>query len=290
MRLTFITDEMSQDPAIFTAVARRYGCTAVELRTVFGLPVVELPQPDIRRMTAYLAGQALETCCIASSVFKCPVSSDLGVEIEKLRRALAVAEVLSCRHIRIFSFRREGSRQTILPYVQEVLGRAAEIAGSSDVDLLVENGRGMMHATAHEVAETFAVLKAPKLGALWDPANCLSTETDAESVARDYVTAAPHVRHVHLKDLVVRPGEPATYVELGRGMLNIPRQLQALRDQRYEGFLSLEPHWRIDRALSPEQIQRPGGFAFSEGGEPAIRRCFDSLLNMTSECDRGSRL
>jgi hypothetical protein len=53
----------------------------------------------------------------------------------------------------------------------------------------------------------------------------------------------------------------------------VARQLEALRRDAYEGFVSLETHYRVHAALDDELVKRPGGSAFSAGGEEGTRRC-----------------
>ena len=55
-----------------------------------------------------------------------------------------------------------------------------------------------------------------------------------------------------------------------------PAQFAALKDDGYEGFCSLETHWR-PVALSEEEIKRPGGAAYSESGEYASRICLANI-------------
>ena len=50
----------------------------------------------------------------------------------------------------------------------------------------------------------------------------------------------------------------------------------------YQGYASLETHWR-PQALTEEQMNRPGGEAFSESGEYASDLCMQNLVQMIAE-------
>jgi hypothetical protein len=62
--------------------------------------------------------------------------------------------------------------------------------------------------------------------------------------------------------------------------VDIPGQLAALVRDGYTGCASLETHYRVKAHLSEEAVNRPGGSAFSEGGEEASRLCLEAWNEM----------
>ena len=64
------------------------------------------------------------------------------------------------------------------------------------------------------------------------------------------------------------------------GYIDYPGQFQALKDMGYEGACSLETHWRISSQLDEDLLNRPGGAAFSAGGEESTRICLDKIQAM----------
>ncbi|HEX2184086.1 MAG TPA: hypothetical protein VHN78_01100, partial [Chloroflexota bacterium] len=54
----------------------------------------------------------------------------------------------------------------------------------------------------------------------------------------------------------------------------------ALQRDGYTGCASLETHYRVKGHLSEEAVNRPGGSAFSEGGEEASRLCLEAWNEM----------
>jgi sugar phosphate isomerase/epimerase len=86
--------------------------------------------------------------------------------------------------------------------------------------------------------------------------------------------------HMHIKDGLRNP-KPEV-VCIGEGIVDWKDQFRALIESGYDGYLSLETHWRPS-ALTEAQKNRPGGQAFSEGGEYATDACMRSLVQLLEE-------
>jgi sugar phosphate isomerase/epimerase len=67
------------------------------------------------------------------------------------------------------------------------------------------------------------------------------------------------------------------------GYIDFPGQFKALQDMGYEGACSLETHWRPASELSTELMNKPGGAAFSEGGEEASRICLENITRILQD-------
>ena len=66
-------------------------------------------------------------------------------------------------------------------------------------------------------------------------------------------------------------------MRLGTGDIDYVGQLQALKRDGYQGYLSLETHWRMQHEIPREVVRQPQGSVFSAGGEEATRQCLASL-------------
>ena len=89
-----------------------------------------------------------------------------------------------------------------------------------------------------------ARVDSPWLTCIWDPANgFVSGEEDAYPAG--YQAVQPFVSHVHIKDAIVvdeRAGL-TRWERIGDGDVGLPQQLGALRDDGYDGCVSIETHW-----------------------------------------------
>lgn len=280
MKISFITDEATQSLSELIALAQRFHIDAVELRTVEDRHVAMMTASERRELGKRLDGAGIGVCCIGSPAFKCDFFADHEAELDKLRRALDAAASLGCGLVRIFSFWRRPDRAGIVPRIPEVLQRAGDLARPTGICLGIENGKRTMHGTGAELAELLDVLDDDVFAAVWDPGNSIFGGLDADPIGNGFPRLAGRIRHVHLKDPLVYEGG-RQYVELGAGQLDIPRQLRVLREHAYDGYVSLETHWRPNRVMADIELDYPGGHTFSDSGYDATAASLARLTAMT---------
>ena len=87
---------------------------------------------------------------------------------------------------------------------------------------------------------------------------------------------------MHVKDSV-REGNGAHAVCIGEGEGQVREILSALHDDGYDGWLSLETHYRLDVSLDDETLRLPGGAAFSAGGAAASAQSMRALAAIIDE-------
>ncbi len=126
-------------------------------------------------------------------------------------------------------------RELLLP----LLRRAADYAAGRHVVLAIENH---IDLSTGEMIELMQMLDHPNIGVCLDTANNLRLfEDSAVAIER----LAPYAKAVHLKDITAYRGSPHEFsfwpsLPLGRGLIDIPRALGALRWAGYAGLLALE--------------------------------------------------
>jgi 3-oxoisoapionate decarboxylase len=145
-------------------------------------------------------------------------------------------------------------RELLLP----LLERAADYAASRSVVLAIENH---IDLSTDEMIELVETLDHPSIGVCLDTANNLRLFEDA---ALAIERLAPYAKAVHLKDVTAFRGSPREFgfwpsVPLGRGLIDIPRALRALREADYAGLLALEidflhPDYAGEEAAITESI------------------------------------
>ena len=115
----------------------------------------------------------------------------------------------------------------------------------------------------------------------WDPCNELSDPRGSKTPYPDgYEAIRPSMIHMHIKDAV--PGEGVCAV--GEGVIDYHGQFRALIDDGYEGFASLETHWR-PKKLDRKVVRTPGGAEFSEGGELPSCICLENIKRIIGEVE-----
>jgi L-ribulose-5-phosphate 3-epimerase len=118
----------------------------------------------------------------------------------------------------------------------DTLAEAGDLAARKGVTLAFETGQ----ETADLLRRTLDDLKSPSLKVNFDPANMLLY--DMGDPIRAVEILAPDIRSVHMKD-ANRPstsGQWGQEVPLGQGQVDIPRFVQALKQNGYTGSLIIE--------------------------------------------------
>jgi sugar phosphate isomerase/epimerase len=202
------------------------------------------------------------------------------------KRAVETAVKLESEMVRIFTFLRRGTHSE-----EEHLLRAADhiaellpIAEDANVLIGVENEASCIAGSGPETRTVMERLpQNPRFGVVWDPCNVLYLEGTNDPVHEDFKAILPWLSHVHFKDAKREGNQPAkTCIEIGTGQVDFPGQLALLKNSGYNGWVTLETHWR-SIALDAESQHLPAGYAFSANAEPASRICMGHLQRMVSE-------
>jgi L-ribulose-5-phosphate 3-epimerase len=275
VRLSVITDEISQDLEAALGVCEDSGVGTVELRAVGSANIISHDQSSLERIKATLEDRAFDVCAISSPFLKChlhgngppqgathfaaPASS--GEQWDILGRSLKVARLLGAPVVRAFSFWRVPDPAGVRGEVVRVLAEAVECAQQAGLTLALENEHECNVGTGAEARWVLDLIPSPSFGLIWDPGN--EAMMGSEPFPGGYSHVRGRVAHVHLKDV----DDEGNWTKVGTGVIDYPGQLRALADDGYAGVLSLETHYEI-----------PGG-----GLEGATR---ESVAAIRALCDQ----
>jgi sugar phosphate isomerase/epimerase len=251
-------DEIATDLEDQVEELRRNEVGAIELRTSWGVNVVELDDDELDR-----AHRLLETChiavsAVASPLGKVPVDGDFDSELARLRAAMRAAKRLETDKIRVFSFFIPDGRYAECR--DEVLRRMSTFAAeaeSEDLMLVHENESYIYGDTPERCRDLVESIGSRALKVAFDPANFV--QVGVRPFDEGWPLLASHVTHFHVKDAVaidrVELGPyPARAPELmlmasvrpaGEGDGQLEPLLRALKKQSYHGFLVVEPHLHL---------------------------------------------
>lgn len=175
--------------------------------------------------------------------------------IDDMRRSIDLAVEIGSPSVRVWAGvdpdpGHEVEQFDLLVDGLQVLARDAEASGLA---LVVENHMGS-HAVSSDA--TVAIVEAvgsPQVGILYDPANLLVLgESDYRRALR---LQAPHIRHVHFKDVdVLGEGRHMPQI-VGEGEVPWEWLLPALIDSGYDGFVTteFEKRWHPDELPSSRE-------------------------------------
>lgn len=261
-------DEIAPDPVEQCRVLSDLGLGWLELRSAWGTNVLDLDGGQVGSLRRLLRGAGIQVSSIGSPIGKIGIGDDFEAHLRRFDRALEMARRFETDNIRLFSFYLPTGADPSR-FRDEVLRRLsvlAERAEAAGVALLHENEKHIYGDVPERCADIVTSLGSDHLRLVWDPANFVQCGvrpfTDAYGMLRPYVT------YVHVKDTLLVDG---TVLPAGQGDGEVPATLAALRDDGFDGFLSLEPH------LAQE------GPAAGSGGEAQFRRAHKALADILAD-------
>ncbi len=272
--LSAFGDEIDTDLATQLDVLSALDIHHLELRGVWGRNVLDLERDDLARVQALLSERECGVSAIGSPIGKSALSEPRAFELERLERAIGIADAVGTRLIRVFSFYAgSGEAEQQRAEVMERMALLTERAERAGAVLLHENEKDIYGDTAVRCTDLLTSIHSPALRMAFDPANFVQVGvrpmTDAWPALAEYVT------HVHIKDAVFADG---TVRPAGEGDGAIPQLLTALVERGYSGFLTLEPHLQI---AGPS-----GGFS----GEAGMRMATAALRGLLTRLPASVRV
>ncbi len=279
MKLSVITDEFTQDLSTAVWFVKETGLDGVELRTIDSLPMEKLSVERLRKIKSVLADENIAVPDIAGSFYKCRYEDREG-EMEKLSRLIEAAKILECPYIRCFGFLSEGAPS--LSKIVEAFEKPLRMAEENGILLLLEADPSVTTTNHAMLRELIEAIGHTSLGAIYDPGNDIYDPQGEVPFPDGWRSIAPYVRHIHIKDAVKEDTGPAC-VKFGTGQVDFAGILNTLAKTHYDGYLSLECHYRKDRKLSDQEMKLPGGASFSDGG---LEACMESALSLKEALER----
>jgi sugar phosphate isomerase/epimerase len=232
-------DEIDKDPAVQVAVLQALGANHIEVRSAWGTNIVEMSDEQLDRLAELFVEKEMGVSAIASPIGKVDIGLPVEHEVARLGRAIVAAQKLNCRYIRIFSFFYDkGTDPAIIR--DDVITRMRALADAAEqagVVLLHENEKGIYGDTPDRVLDIIESVGSPALKLAWDPANFV--QVGVKPFAEGYRKLRPHIEYFQVKDALA--GTSAV-TPAGEGDGELLETVEALRDDGYQGFASLEPH------------------------------------------------
>lgn len=268
-----ICDEISQDLKVAADLAAKYGLNGLEIRSVNEKNPFEMTKEDYRFVRQVCDDHGLEICAVGSPLFKCNLDSDeeYAQHIAGFQRCIEAAKLWGTDIIRGFTFWKTGEGKKCFPRILDRFETAVRIAQDAGVTIVIES-EPSVNTENMEMLHTFLKqLDAPCVAALFDAGNEVSDASCPAPYPFGYELLKPYIRHVHLKDAKVTYGrdfyEPAL---MGRGDVDYHGLLRRLKADNYEGWVSVETHYRMKAAaFSESELATPQGSSFSDGGYEA---------------------
>lgn len=242
IRISGFADEISPDFTKQLETVTSLGMHYISLRSADGKGVADFTEEEVRdSLMPRLEKFGVKVSSIGSPIGKVGVEDEAGfaAQLAQLERLCRICKLLDCRYIRMFSFfipqgEDPGQYRDV---VIEKLRKFAAVAEKYDVILLHENEKDIYGDIGARCKVIFDALASPHFRAAFDFANFVQC---GEDTAECWALLRPYIEYIHIKDAVTHDKEN---VLCGTGEGKIKELLtRAIRDEGYEGFLTLEPH------------------------------------------------
>lgn len=282
MRLSFITDEVTQDIHRAIVIAKNFDIQGLELRSVDDRQIDQVPMTTIKDWSILLKKEGLAVSDIASSFNKCELNDyNIKSELVRLEALCIIADTFNCQNIRGFSFfMASNGRSNDLEKIASCLILAEPILIKYGKKLLLEADPSVNTTNHHSLSLLLDKLKSNSFGAIYDPGNDLFDPNKEIPYPDGYEAIKSHIAHIHVKDAVYDADGNPLCVAPGSGLVGYGGLIKQLKRDSYDGWLSLEPHYRKDILLTDAQMKLPGGRDFSAGGESAMIESIESLKKL----------
>jgi sugar phosphate isomerase/epimerase len=270
VKVSVITDELSSDLETALELACEFGFQGVELR---GIGEGRYPRvSDLMKIRTpeLLAEYKLPVVSISPGLFKIPYPEAAPIEARALRwddalsfgdgreaadrlafhidellpASIEAARAVGSPLINCFSFDR-GTKPLGAPVpesIVKILRHAARAAAAKKLSLSIENEVSCWGATARTSAELIGHIGQSNAGITWDPANSYRAGED-RPFPDGYRVVRRIVKHVHFKNARIDTKTGARGFHFD-GVVDWVGQLEALRQDGYKAYVSVETHQR----------------------------------------------
>ena len=262
--LSGFVDEIDDDFAVQCQVAAGLGLRYAEVRSAWGINILDLDDDQLQRVRELLAEHGLQVSSIGSPIGKIGIDDDFGPHLERMRHAAEVAQFLTAPYVRLFSFFiPEGEDPD--SYRDEVLRRMraiADVAEQAGVIAVHENEKEIYGDIPRRCLDIVTSVDSPNLKLAWDPANYV--QCGVRPFTDGYADLRPHTVYIQIKDALLAD---ASVVVAGAGDGEVAETIRALQADGFDGFFSLEPHlgeYTAFGALSGPELFTKAHTAFTD--------------------------
>lgn len=235
-------DEIDPSLDVQMDVLEGLGIGAIELRGVDGKNIAQYTPAEAKAVHRRMADRGFIASALGSPIGKSQVTDPFGPVLDTFRNLLEVAQALSCKGIRLFSFFIPAGEHAA--YRDEVMTRMQalkEAAKGSGVKLLHENEGGIYGDIVSRNVDLAKALCDDDFALIYDPSNYVQQKEDAYVC---WQQVKPYVRYLHMKDSIVRKAgdEDNPHRVVGDGEGRLREVLADIAATDFTGFFSIEPH------------------------------------------------
>jgi len=190
MKVSVLTDEISEDPATAIELASGWGIRHVEIRSLFGKRVPD-EDPDVRKILVdSMSAHDVDVAAITPGLFKVPLTDRERIDrhlADRLPKSIEFANAVGTDVIILFTpVLIDGPDEKAMDYFRNVLVRALDIAERENVTLALENEPICYTATGSSTSKFVRDLNRQDLRVNWDPGNVSQQVVEPMSIIQPH--------------------------------------------------------------------------------------------------------
>jgi len=260
MKISAFGDEIAVDFEEQLQVLQRLQMPLIDVRAAWGINCSLFTDEHIKCIKQLCHQYQIQVACMGSPIGKSPIQDTIIIESDRLKRIGETARQLGTKNIRLFSFYPQTSvNHATIQIAAERLQALVSIAAELDLQLLLENEKGLVGDTPERCLKLLQAVDSPRLKFIWDPANFVQCGA-AEQVEQWWDSLYPYTAYIHIKDARLAD---AAVTPAGEGDGQVKKLLEGLHASGYEGILSLEPHL--------VEARHSSGFSGADGMKGAVK-------------------
>lgn len=283
------SDEISSDLDTQLQKVSELGMRYISLRGIDDENIGDYTVEKIRKnVIPKLKEWNISVSSIGSPIGKIYIQDEEAFEkqLEVLKNMCQIANILSCKYIRIFSFYIP-TEQNFDDYQHTVIKKLkafSKIAEQYNVVLLHENEKDIFGDIARRCKFILDEVGSDHFKAIFDFANFVQCGEDTQAC---YELLESDIEYIHIKDAVYKD---SINVVCGTGDGQIESILKQAITSGYKGFLTLEPHLVVFDAIkdleiehSTETIQNTAAKDGAEGYQIQYEALLEILKNIENK-------
>ena len=228
------------------SIAKDLGFDGIEIRGIGNeiyTPNVKIfDSENIDKTINDLKSTGLGISCLSSDcVFSLDNSKDY---VKEAQEYIVLASKIGARYIRVLGEKTtapgsEANDEILI----EKLKSIASFAAPYGVNILLETNGA--YAKSERALKIIEEVGSSNVGILWDVMHPYNNFN--EPLAQTYEKLKPYISHIHIKDYVIENGK-VKYKMLTKGTFPVKELVDILKENKYDGYISLEwvKRWNSD--------------------------------------------
>lgn len=229
MKLAAIGDETGTSIIEQVESLKLANINKIEIRKIDDKYLWEFSENELIEFKKFLDKENIIVITIDSPVGKKPIPYSRKVELFEIY--LKICKIFECKFLRIFSNLGEIITEDV---IRKNLKMFCEKAKKENIQLIMENERATWAESPSDCIKLIS--EENNINILFDPENAYF---EGHDIFKSYEKSKQRITYVHIRDFDVSSNN---YAHIGKGDLEIEKLLRLLKNDDFNGILSIETH------------------------------------------------